>query len=133
MNYTNDTLPDSEEVLVKLDSNYFAVAGYYNDHGYWEPGEATNPIEGEESFVLSGNILGWVSIPDNLLLNNSNNCLPDGAHEVLVKLDNEFFAVACYQNGVWQAGAGTHASYRDVDPELSGKVIGWIEIEQVFN
>jgi hypothetical protein len=114
-------------VLVKLDSNYFAVAGYYNDHGYWEPGEATNPIE------LSGNILGWVSISDNLLLNNSNNCLPDGAHEVLVKLDNEFFAVACYQNGVWQAGAGTHASYRDVDPELSGKVIGWIEIEQVFN
>lgn len=129
----NDTLPNNEEVLVKLDTNHFAVAGYYNDHGYWEPGEATNPIDGEESFVLSGQVVSWVSISDNLLLNNPVNHLPDGEDEVLVKLDNDYFAVAVYQNGMWQAGSGTHASYRDVDPELSGKVIGWIEIDKVFS
>lgn len=44
--------------------------------------------------------------------------------EILVKLDNDFFVVAFYENGV-----GTHASYRDVNSELSGKVIGWINLD----
>lgn len=119
-----------EDVLVKLDfHNLFAIAEYYE--GEWTPSQSTNPMDGEESYVLSGNVVNWYSIPKSIkkLLKKPQDKLNNYEEEVLVQLKSGRFAVAIRNKGMWAPGSGTHPSYLDIYPVLDSAVTGWINIE----
>lgn len=58
---------ENEEVIVLLDNGYHSV-GVYSE-GMWFAGKGVYPSHEAESDILSGRVVGWTKIPEDLTYN----------------------------------------------------------------